>query len=109
MSERHFNEEEKDLLRKYQGLSTSSLGGRLAFEIVAPLVFVAAWLYTGRAIYLLALIVALVGYNIFRALKRHKTLRKLSSMLPNMALVRTRRGPASLFKRRAAARRTTLR
>jgi hypothetical protein len=79
MSERHFNEEEKDLLRKYQGLSTSSLGGRLAFEIVAPLVFVAAWLYTGRAIYLLALIVALVGYNIFRALKRHRTLRKLSS------------------------------
>jgi len=76
MSERHFNEEEKDLLRKYQGLSTSSLGGRVAFEIVAPLVFVAAWLYTGRAIYLLALIVALV----FRALKQHKTLRKLSSI-----------------------------
>jgi len=80
MSEKQFTEDEKELLRKYQALSTSSLGGRLAVETIPPLVFIGVWLFTGRALYLLALIAALVGYNIFRILKQHKNLSTLNSI-----------------------------
>jgi hypothetical protein len=82
MNNTELTNEEKELLRQYQTLSTKLPGlfSRLAVEIIPPIVFVALWAYTGSTSYLITLIAILVMYNVQRVVRQYKNIVKLVSI-----------------------------
>ncbi|WP_370678794.1 hypothetical protein [Comamonas sp. GB3 AK4-5] len=85
---------ERTLLERYQRLAGGSLAPRLAVEIIPPLVFVGLWAWSGKAVFLLALIAVLVVFNVWRVLQQRRALRHLQSIAVK-ALVESSSEPAA--------------
>ncbi|MEQ1485298.1 hypothetical protein [Methyloglobulus sp.] len=82
MNDFEFTKEEKELLRQYQKISPKilSLLNRLSVEVIPPIIFIVIWFYTGRVIYLIALIAILVIFNVQRVLRQYKNILLLNSI-----------------------------
>lgn len=93
MSELDLTHEERELLRQYQTLSASipSLANRLAVEIIPAIAFIAAWAYTGNAVYLVVFIVVTVAYSAQRVIRQYKNIKKLNA-IANKAIGETTPG-----------------
>lgn len=76
------SEEEKQLLKKYQDLSSSlpDLINRLAVEIIPPIIFMAMGIYTGQILWFILVIIIMVSYNVFRVIKQRKYIQNLKSI-----------------------------
>ena len=75
-------EEEKELLKQYQVLSTSmpNLANRVAIEVVPPVIFAAVGLVTGQVMWFLVVITLMVVYNVQRVFRQYKSIVKLKSI-----------------------------
>ena len=78
----NLTQQERALLKKYQSLNSdrATMIGRLAIEILPPVLFVAIGLYTGSITWFLVLITVLVFYNVQRVLRQAKILKLLSAI-----------------------------
>lgn len=78
----NLSDEELQLLKKYQKLSTSSLSqiNRVAVEIIPPVIFVGIGLYLDKIEWFLALITLMVAYNVKRVIRQQKYIALLRSI-----------------------------
>jgi Flp pilus assembly protein TadB len=70
---------EQELLRRYQQLDATPRRSAqlLAVELLPPLALVALWVWSGHAVFLLALIAVQVVCNVLRVLRQRRSLRHL--------------------------------
>ena len=73
-TDRTWSDSEVALLQRYvrMGAGAGSYVHRLVVELLPPLVFVALWWWTGKTIFLLALIAVQVVFNVARVVAQQR-------------------------------------
>ena len=86
----NFSEEELKLIEQYKKMPVG-FKNRIniwAVEILPPILFVDVFIYTGKELYLLATILALVLFNVTRLARQNNTVKTLKSICQKLSEIK---------------------